>query len=135
MLFYLSIYGYKTRHMLCYCFVVLHLDHSSSAHVFNCYFKINKLDLLYFPCFTKYKTEFHSCFRYVALNMLMKAITVDAQAVQRHRATILECVKVWGCTILISFYVWTTGSYRESYKFYNLHKSYLLYMQNIIFLV
>ncbi|KAF5443178.1 hypothetical protein F2P56_035760 [Juglans regia] len=31
--------------------------------------------------------------RYVALNMLMKAITVDTQAVQRHRATILECVK------------------------------------------
>ncbi|KAL5552930.1 hypothetical protein UlMin_040331 [Ulmus minor] len=31
--------------------------------------------------------------RYVALNILMKAITVDAQAVQRHRATILECVK------------------------------------------
>lgn len=32
--------------------------------------------------------------RYVALNMLMKAISVDDQAVQRHRATILECVKV-----------------------------------------
>ncbi|KAG2707450.1 hypothetical protein I3760_05G148600 [Carya illinoinensis] len=31
--------------------------------------------------------------RYVALNMLMKAITVDTQAVQRHRATIVECVK------------------------------------------
>ncbi|WVZ73242.1 hypothetical protein U9M48_021571 [Paspalum notatum var. saurae] len=31
--------------------------------------------------------------RYVALNMLMKAITVDALAVQRHRTTILECVK------------------------------------------
>ncbi|CAK9137800.1 unnamed protein product [Ilex paraguariensis] len=31
--------------------------------------------------------------RYVALNMLIKAITVDTQAVQRHRATILECVK------------------------------------------
>ncbi|CAI9275788.1 unnamed protein product [Lactuca saligna] len=31
--------------------------------------------------------------RYVALNMLMKAISVDDQAVQRHRATILECVK------------------------------------------
>ncbi|XP_047322411.1 AP-1 complex subunit gamma-2-like [Impatiens glandulifera] len=31
--------------------------------------------------------------RYVALNMLMKAITVDSQAVQRHRVTILECVK------------------------------------------
>jgi hypothetical protein len=36
---------------------------------------------------------YHS-FRYVALNMLMRAITVDAQAVQRHRATILECIKV-----------------------------------------
>ncbi|KAM7252282.1 hypothetical protein ACFE04_024165 [Oxalis oulophora] len=31
--------------------------------------------------------------RYVALNMLMKSVTVDAQAVQRHRVTILECVK------------------------------------------
>ncbi|KAF6157344.1 hypothetical protein GIB67_004282 [Kingdonia uniflora] len=31
--------------------------------------------------------------RYVALNMLMKAIAVDAKAVQRHRVTILECVK------------------------------------------
>ncbi|KMT07292.1 hypothetical protein BVRB_6g149210 [Beta vulgaris subsp. vulgaris] len=31
--------------------------------------------------------------RYVALNMLMRAISFDAQAVQRHRATILECVK------------------------------------------
>ncbi|KAL0372399.1 UNVERIFIED_CONTAM: AP-1 complex subunit gamma-2, partial [Sesamum calycinum] len=31
--------------------------------------------------------------RYVALNMLMKAITLDSQAVQRHRVTILECVK------------------------------------------
>jgi hypothetical protein len=36
----------------------------------------------------------HLFFRYVALNMLMKAISVDTQAVQRHRATILECVKV-----------------------------------------
>ncbi|KAJ8758961.1 hypothetical protein K2173_003199 [Erythroxylum novogranatense] len=31
--------------------------------------------------------------RYVALNMLMRALSVDSQAVQRHRATILECVK------------------------------------------
>ncbi|KAF3596836.1 hypothetical protein DY000_02023538 [Brassica cretica] len=31
--------------------------------------------------------------RYVALNMLMKAIAFDDQAVQRHRVTILECVK------------------------------------------
>ncbi|CAI8608910.1 unnamed protein product [Vicia faba] len=31
--------------------------------------------------------------RYVALNMLMRAVSADAQAVRRHRATILECVK------------------------------------------
>ncbi|KAK1437818.1 hypothetical protein QVD17_03616 [Tagetes erecta] len=31
--------------------------------------------------------------RYVALNMLMKAVSIDDQAVQRHRVTILECVK------------------------------------------
>ncbi|KAJ0254565.1 AP-1 complex subunit gamma-2 [Hirschfeldia incana] len=31
--------------------------------------------------------------RYVALNMLMRALTVDSKAVQRHRVTILECVK------------------------------------------
>lgn len=42
--------------------------------------------------------------RYVALNMLMRAITVDAQAVQRHRATILECVKVYWLLVLI--YLW-----------------------------
>lgn len=36
-------------------------------------------------------------FRYVALNMLMKAVAVDSQAVQRHRTTILECVKVLLC--------------------------------------
>jgi hypothetical protein len=35
-----------------------------------------------------------SSFRYVALNMLMRAIAVDVLAVQRHRTTILECVKV-----------------------------------------
>ncbi|KAI3778490.1 hypothetical protein L2E82_07832 [Cichorium intybus] len=32
--------------------------------------------------------------RYVALNMPMKAVSVDDQAVQTHCATILECVKV-----------------------------------------
>ncbi|XP_020678562.1 AP-1 complex subunit gamma-2 [Dendrobium catenatum] len=31
--------------------------------------------------------------RYVALNMLMKSVVVDSQAMQRHRTTILECVK------------------------------------------
>lgn len=43
-------------------------------------------------------------FRYVALNMLMKAITVDAQAVQRHRATILECVKVLHGLLMFFFF-------------------------------
>ncbi|XP_051144906.1 AP-1 complex subunit gamma-2-like isoform X2 [Andrographis paniculata] len=32
-------------------------------------------------------------FRYVALNMLIKAVVLDSQAVQRHRTTIQECVK------------------------------------------
>ncbi|GMP58056.1 hypothetical protein CsSME_00021867 [Camellia sinensis var. sinensis] len=41
--------------------------------------------------------------RYVALNMLMRAITVDTQAVQRHRATILECVKVLESPIKVFF--------------------------------
>ncbi|CAH2033756.1 unnamed protein product, partial [Thlaspi arvense] len=34
---------------------------------------------------------------YVALNMLMKAIAFDDQAVQRHRVTILECLKMLLC--------------------------------------
>ena len=40
--------------------------------------------------------------RYVALNMLMKAVTVDFQAVQRHRTTILECVKVLYFHVFVS---------------------------------
>lgn len=35
--------------------------------------------------------------------MLMKAISLDSQAVQRHRATILECVKVSCDHILFYF--------------------------------
>ena len=31
--------------------------------------------------------------RYVALNTLARVVSVDTQAVQRHRATIVDCVK------------------------------------------
>ena len=31
--------------------------------------------------------------RYVALNMLARVVAVDTQAVQRHRNTIVDCVK------------------------------------------
>jgi hypothetical protein len=31
--------------------------------------------------------------RYVALNILAKVVSVDLQAVQRHRSTVVECVK------------------------------------------
>ena len=31
--------------------------------------------------------------RYVALNTLARVVAVDAQAVQRHRTTIVDCVK------------------------------------------
>lgn len=44
--------------------------------------------------------------------MLMKAITVDAQAVQRHRATILECVKVLQVMINLESYTHKTHSDR-----------------------
>lgn len=63
------------------------------SHVLHtyCYFSCNLLSII---------LRF-SYFRYVALNMLMKAIAVDSQAVQRHRATILECVKVCYLYILL----------------------------------
>lgn len=37
--------------------------------------------------------------RYVALNTLARVVGVDTQAVQRHRATVVQCVKVsmWAC--------------------------------------
>lgn len=31
--------------------------------------------------------------RYVALNILARVVSVDLQAVQRHRSTVVDCVK------------------------------------------
>lgn len=33
------------------------------------------------------------CYRYVALNTLLKTVHADYNAVQRHRTTILDCLK------------------------------------------
>lgn len=38
--------------------------------------------------------------------MLMRSLTVDSQAVQRHRATILECVKVFYVMLQFPFYLY-----------------------------
>jgi AP-1 complex subunit gamma-1 len=40
--------------------------------------------------------------RYVALNTLVQAVKVDANAVQRHRTVIVECVKVRAMTFLVA---------------------------------
>jgi hypothetical protein len=62
-------------------------------------FNLCALWVLYFIIVVNHTLS--TLFRYVALNMLMRAVTADAQAVQRHRATILECVKVFDLLSLI----------------------------------
>lgn len=65
--------------------------------------------LFYLPKLGHYKAILNDSIylfaRYVALNMLMRAINFDAQAVQRHRATILECVKVFSTCFWKLFFV------------------------------
>ncbi|XP_074582389.1 AP-1 complex subunit gamma-2-like [Curcuma longa] len=53
----------------------------------------NGLRVLSINILGKFLSNRDNNIRYVALNMLMKAVTVDSQAVQRHRSTILECMK------------------------------------------
>lgn len=70
-------------------------DNNIRYFPFKSYFASSYPFLHYFLVpLLQYETEPCLFFRYVGLNMLMKAIMVDAKAVQRHRATILECVKV-----------------------------------------
>ena len=49
--------------------------------------------VIYFFGLARFLANRDNNIRYVALNTLSKVIGVDKQAVQRHRATIVECVK------------------------------------------
>lgn len=64
----------------------------------------------------------------------MKAVTADAQAVQRHRVTILECVKVFDSfsllLLLIQCQIWVfatreviTGFFASGFRCFNSEKS------------
>lgn len=44
-------------------------------------------------CLRRFLANRDNNIRYVALNTLAKVVSVDTQAVQRHRNTIVDCVK------------------------------------------
>ena len=44
-------------------------------------------------CLSRFLSNRDNNMRYVALNILAKVVSVDLQAVQRHRSTVVDCVK------------------------------------------
>ena len=44
-------------------------------------------------CLCRFLSNRDNNMRYVALNILAKVVAVDLQAVQRHRSTVVDCVK------------------------------------------